>query len=58
MSVGRTEGPEYGNWVSAKLVYGSFAMSILFFVLAFVSLRFLVGALMKWSRKLGKRADE
>jgi len=45
MSVEQTAEPEYGNWVSAKLVYGSFAICILFFVLAFVSLIFLVGAI-------------
>jgi ubiquinone/menaquinone biosynthesis C-methylase UbiE len=44
MSVRRAAEPEYGNWVSAKLVYGSIAMSVLFFVLAFVSLTFVVGA--------------
>jgi hypothetical protein len=58
MNVGQTAELEYGNWVSAKLVYVSVAMSILFFVLAFVSLNFVVAALMKWSQKLGKRADE
>jgi ubiquinone/menaquinone biosynthesis C-methylase UbiE len=44
MSVRQTAEPEYGNWVSAKLVYGSIAMAILFFVLAFFSLIFVVGA--------------
>jgi ubiquinone/menaquinone biosynthesis C-methylase UbiE len=46
MSVGQTAEPEYGNWVSAKLVYGSVAISIVFFVLAFVFLIFVVGAVL------------
>jgi SAM-dependent methyltransferase len=44
VSVGQTTKPKYGNWVSARLIYGSIAMSIIFFVLSFVSLVFVVGA--------------
>jgi SAM-dependent methyltransferase len=44
MSVRQRAEPEYGNWVSAKLIYGSIAMSIPFFVLSFVSPIFIVGA--------------
>jgi hypothetical protein len=44
MSVRQTVEPEYGNWVSTKLVCGPVAMSVLFFVLVFVSLIFVVGA--------------
>jgi len=44
MSVRQTAEPEYGNWVSAKLIYGSIAMSIPFFVLSFLSPLFVVGA--------------
>jgi SAM-dependent methyltransferase len=43
MSVKQTAEPKYGNWVSAKLIYGSVAVSIPFFVLSFVSLIFVVG---------------
>ena len=44
MSVRQRAEPEYGNWVSAKLIYGSIAMSIPFFVLSFVFPTFIVGA--------------
>jgi SAM-dependent methyltransferase len=36
--------PEYGNWVSAKLIYGSGAMSIPFLVLSIVFPLLIVGA--------------
>jgi ubiquinone/menaquinone biosynthesis C-methylase UbiE len=37
--------PEYGNWVSTKLIYGSIALSIPFFALSLVSPLFVVGAI-------------
>ena len=45
MSVRRTAEPEYGNWVSTKLIYGSIAMSIPFFALSSVSPIFVVGTI-------------
>ena len=45
MSVRQTADPEYGNWVSTKLIYGSITMSIPFFVLSSVSPIFVVGAI-------------
>ena len=45
MSVRQTAEPEYGNWVSTRLIYGSIAMSIPFFALSFVSSLFVVGAI-------------
>jgi SAM-dependent methyltransferase len=45
MSVRQTAEPEYGNWVSTKLIYGSIALSIPFFVLSFVFPVFVVGAI-------------
>ena len=46
MSVGQTvEEPEYGNWVSAKLLYASIAMSIPFLCLSFVFPILVVGAI-------------
>jgi SAM-dependent methyltransferase len=45
MSVRQTAEPEYGSWVSAKLIYGSIAISIPFFVLSFVSPIFIFGAI-------------
>jgi SAM-dependent methyltransferase len=44
MSVRQTAKPEYGNWVSAKLIYGSIAMSIPFFLLSFAFPVFIAGA--------------
>ena len=45
MSVRQTAEPEYGNWVSTKLIYGSITMSVPFFVLSSVSPIFVVGAI-------------
>ncbi|MCX6145620.1 MAG: class I SAM-dependent methyltransferase [Ignavibacteriales bacterium] len=45
MSVRQTAEPEYGNWVSTKLIYGSIAMSISFFVLSSVFPIFVVGTI-------------
>jgi len=45
VSARQTMEPEYGNWVSTKLIYGSIAMTIPFFALSFVSLIFVVGAI-------------
>ena len=45
MSVRQTAEPEYGNWVSTKLIYSSIAVSIPFFALSLVSLIFVVGAI-------------
>jgi SAM-dependent methyltransferase len=45
MNVRQTAEPEYGNWVSTKLIYGSIAMSIPFFVLSSVSPIFVVGTI-------------
>jgi ubiquinone/menaquinone biosynthesis C-methylase UbiE len=44
VSATRIAKPEYGNWVSAKLIYGSIATSILFLLLSVVSLLFIVAA--------------
>jgi ubiquinone/menaquinone biosynthesis C-methylase UbiE len=44
MTVGQTAEPKYGSWVSSKLICGSIAVSIPFFVLSFVSPMFIVGA--------------
>ena len=41
----QTAEPEYGNWVSTKLIYGSIAMSIPFFALSIVFPMFVVGAI-------------
>jgi len=38
--------PDYGNWVSTKLTYGSAAMSIPFFVLSFLFPLLIVGAIL------------
>lgn len=44
-SVGQTvKEPEYGNWVSAKLLYASIAMSLPFLCLSFVFSILVVGA--------------
>jgi SAM-dependent methyltransferase len=45
MNVRQTAEPEYGNWVSTKLIYGSIAMSIPFFVLSSVFPIFVVGTI-------------
>ena len=45
MSAKQTTEPEYGNWVSTKLIYASIALSIPFFALSFVSPLFVVGAI-------------
>jgi SAM-dependent methyltransferase len=45
MSSKQTAEPEYGNWVSTKLIYGSIALSIPFFALSLVSPLFVVGAI-------------
>ena len=45
MSAKQTTEPEYGNWVSTKLIYGSIALSILFFAPSFMSPLFVVGAI-------------
>jgi SAM-dependent methyltransferase len=45
MSVRQTAEPEYGNWVPTKLIYGSIAMSISFFVLSSVFPIFVVGTI-------------
>jgi SAM-dependent methyltransferase len=45
MSAKQTTEPEYGNWVSTKLIYGSIALSIPFFALSLVSPLFVVGAI-------------
>ena len=44
MSARQTAQPGYGNWVSAKLIYSSIAMSIPFFALSFLSPILIVGA--------------
>jgi SAM-dependent methyltransferase len=46
MSVRQTAEPEYGNWVSTRLIYGSIAMSIPFFVLSSVFPIFVVGTIL------------
>jgi SAM-dependent methyltransferase len=45
MSVRRMMKPEYGNWVSTKLIYGSIAISIPFLALSLMSPLFVVGAI-------------
>jgi SAM-dependent methyltransferase len=45
MSAKQTTEPEYGNWVSTRLIYGSIAMSIPFFVLSSVFPIFVVGTI-------------
>ena len=45
MSAKQTAEPEYGNWVSTKLIYGSIALSIPFFALSLVFPLFVVGAI-------------
>ena len=45
MSDKQTAEPEYGNWVSTKLIYGSIAMSIPFFALSLVFPISVVGAI-------------
>ena len=45
MSAKQTAEPEYGNWVSTKLIYGSIALSIPFLALSLVSPLFVVGAI-------------
>jgi len=44
MSDEKRSEPKYGNWVSVKLIYGSIALSIPFFMLSFVALVFIFGA--------------
>ena len=45
MSDKQTADPEYGNWVSKKLIYGSIAMTIPFFALSLVFRILVVGAI-------------
>ena len=45
MSVTQTAEPEYGNWVSTKLIYGSIAMTIPFFALSLVFSVFVFGVI-------------
>jgi len=45
MSVRKTAEPEYGNWVSTKLIYGSIAMSVPFLVLSSLSPIFVAGTI-------------
>jgi hypothetical protein len=42
ISVREMTEPEYGGWVSVKLIPVSIVMSILFFVLSFVSAIFII----------------
>lgn len=45
MSAKQKPQPAYGNWVSAKLIYSSIAVSILFFALSFLNATLIVGAI-------------
>jgi SAM-dependent methyltransferase len=45
MSDRQTAEPEYGNWVSTKLIYGSIAMTIPFLALSFVFPIFVFGVI-------------
>jgi ubiquinone/menaquinone biosynthesis C-methylase UbiE len=45
MNVRQTSKPEYGNWVSTRLIYGSIAVSIPFFALSLVFPTLVVGTI-------------